>query len=419
MKQLLSILFLLLCFISCEKAFSPSISNVVDASTRAPLENQFNVGEFEEAYPGYEKQLVEFEKGFSFRKVIGIPDTYIYEWDALIDEAGINALIKNKLSTKSAVDSNPFHYWTKGIVYYYFDSAASSVFKSCVEAAMDDIEACCGVIFVPTNSSSTVSLKIVNSSAAVGNNSWVGCKGEAGQVVNIHSYTYNGIIIHELLHALGFFHEHARQDRDDYITINWSNIKPNYYHDFQKYTVTDQGYDISTLDEDSIMMYSSIISDPNFVYDTSVPAMYWNSNPNQAFGGQRTHLSVNDIKGLVSVYGPPYSLFSKTHSPIQHSTEVVDGITYVTTIDSVNVFLRFYLERWNATPTHIQYPRSLVMIKTNVYSDINGDLHRNTFTQNIYANPGDSSKFVDSYVYRKITANGQIVDYYDYEYSVR
>ena len=36
---------------------------------------------------------------------------------------------------------------------------------------------------------------------------------------------YLKVVVHELLHSLGFMHEMNRPDRDDYVSMVWSNIQ--------------------------------------------------------------------------------------------------------------------------------------------------------------------------------------------------
>uniref|UniRef100_A0A0N5B965 Metalloendopeptidase n=1 Tax=Strongyloides papillosus TaxID=174720 RepID=A0A0N5B965_STREA len=67
----------------------------------------------------------------------------------------------------------------------------------------------------------------------------------------LHDY----IIIHELLHAIGFEHEHQRYDRDNYIEVVYHNIEPSQYHNFDKVNI----HEITTFnykyDLKSIMHY--------------------------------------------------------------------------------------------------------------------------------------------------------------------
>lgn len=55
--------------------------------------------------------------------------------------------------------------------------------------------------------------------------SHIGKKG-GKQLLSLGSGCKNrGHVTHELMHALGFFHEHTRPDRDKFVKILWNNIK--------------------------------------------------------------------------------------------------------------------------------------------------------------------------------------------------
>lgn len=65
---------------------------------------------------------------------------------------------------------------------------------------------------------------------------------------------YHRQVVHQLMHAIGFRHEHQRNHRNKYIQIHYKNIKPEYIYGFIKH----QFYDLSKMfsfDFDSILLY--------------------------------------------------------------------------------------------------------------------------------------------------------------------
>ncbi|KAL0867876.1 hypothetical protein ABMA27_008566 [Loxostege sticticalis] len=102
-----------------------------------------------------------------------------------------------------------------------------------------------------------------------------------------------GEIIHEVMHQLGFSHEHTRPDRDQYITILWNNIKPGYRKYFERRR------------EDQLMNipydYASVLHYPPRAFSKNGQATVMAQTSVKL--GQREGLSEGDVEKVGVVYG--------------------------------------------------------------------------------------------------------------------
>uniref|UniRef100_A0A3B4V3P3 Metalloendopeptidase n=1 Tax=Seriola dumerili TaxID=41447 RepID=A0A3B4V3P3_SERDU len=98
---------------------------------------------------------------------------------------------------------------------------------------------------------------------------------------------------HEVLHALGFHHEHVRSDRDQHVTIHFENIQEGVESNFQKVQTNNLN---TPYDFESVMHYSKFAFSKN-----GQPTIVAKSNPNLSFG-QATTMSANDIARVNRLY---------------------------------------------------------------------------------------------------------------------
>ncbi|XP_027039031.1 blastula protease 10-like [Pocillopora damicornis] len=86
--------------------------------------------------------------------------------------------------------------------------------------------------------------------------SYVGRVGRR-QDVSLHIDCWTtGTVAHEIGHALGFWHEQSRPDRDRYVRILWQNIQRGEKHNFRKRRRSESSSLGVRYDYRSVMHYS-------------------------------------------------------------------------------------------------------------------------------------------------------------------
>ncbi len=146
--------------------------------------------------------------------------------------------------------------WPGGVIPYDLSKLNESQKRHALKAMQRWMETGGNIRFI----SRTTEEEYVNFTGqtnAGNNTSFVGFQKGKHSDINITTFWWNDewMAVHELGHVLGFFHEHARWDRDRFVTIHYENIKPGRAPDYDWIPQTNWIVRSTAYDFKSIMHY--------------------------------------------------------------------------------------------------------------------------------------------------------------------
>jgi len=253
------------------------------------------------------KDFNALDRIFSINQVNGNTDTYSSKIDEDLFEGDIvmNKRLRSKIGELEArgemgiskFDAIRDGAWPKGVVPYTFATGFSSSYKTVVEKAIAEYDAKTCIRFKPyTTALEKQAGGYIEFIHGGGCYSMIGKQGRKQQISLGKGCGVKGVAIHEMMHALGFFHEQSRRDRDSYITINWDSINKDMYYNFKKYQPGDASTLGEVYDKKSVMHYGAYA----FSIDGK-PTIISKSDRNERLG-QRDGLSEIDIRQLNTYY---------------------------------------------------------------------------------------------------------------------
>ncbi|MGL5015152.1 MAG: M12 family metallopeptidase [Bacteroidales bacterium] len=268
---------------------------------------------------------------------------HIFEGDIVLSNYQITLIRK---SNKSGVMSSAIRYWPNRTVYYDFSSDFTK--QESVMGAIREWESRTSLKFLPRTSGTKSYIQFIHDD---GNYSSLGMIG-GKQYISLHKELSNvGTAIHEIGHAIGLFHEHTREDRDQYVRIIYDNIEKNKEHNFKKYG-KGNGFDIGEFDFNSIMLYSSYA----FPIDKNKPTIVLLNG--DTYSANRYRLSTLDIEGIKSIYGPPFNKLTS----IEEVYEDIQGQDWSSFYSKTENTIYFYEDEDCTIKTTLKYPRSVCYI---------------------------------------------------------
>ncbi|XP_057302549.1 zinc metalloproteinase nas-27-like [Hydractinia symbiolongicarpus] len=187
--------------------------------------------------------------------------------------------------------------WYMKDIAYFISGSLDAKSKQAIKDAHAEISAKSCIKFHQRTSADKYYLNYTKGSGCW---SYVGLsRGRAttGQPISIgQGCGTKGIAIHETLHALGFYHEQSRFDRDEYVEIFWENIKTGKENNFKRRTRQNSDNLGTDYDYSGIMHYGKTAFSKN-----GKPTILSLKDPSQQLG-QRNRLTQVDADQLYRLY---------------------------------------------------------------------------------------------------------------------
>nr|QNH72418.1 toxin candidate TRINITY_DN34308_c0_g1_i1 [Pachycerianthus maua] len=217
----------------------------------------------------------------------------LFQGDINMESWELEDVKKHHVVDKRNVLRSRKYLWTDRIIPYVIDSSLSQA-AATIKDALYELEKHTCLRFVPrTYQGNYINYKYLDGCwSRVGKIYWK----EAEQEISLgKGCDKKGTIIHETMHALGFWHEQSRPDRRNYVKVLWENIQDGMEDQFDRYSddyVNTLGLDY---DLDSIMHYGK----KSFSVDGVKQTLEAIGDPTRDLGGNTlTNADINKINAV-------------------------------------------------------------------------------------------------------------------------
>jgi len=146
--------------------------------------------------------------------------------------------------------------WPGGVVPYHISEDFGDQTIAAIKSAVDTLNAKTQVRFVPydkTAHKDYVDIVVMDEDEGGSGQSEIGRQSGRQKLWLKTSVDSSNTIVHELMHSLGFRHEHTRADRDRFVQILWGNIQDGEDGNFR---IHDGDFLFDSYDKASVMHYN-------------------------------------------------------------------------------------------------------------------------------------------------------------------